>query len=283
MTHSYTTSGDLTFNFYRFLARKDIVTLNLQKHNQAKHPALRKTVTSIFYIFKCLILYPVSVFFWFCVMAGFLFLLGRNQSTESIMLVAMGVVGAIRVSSYYNEALATDIAKILPFALLGIMIIDNSLLRIVNSTEGVRAAALLWETLVYYLVAVVVIEFILRMVTGIFGLITGRSKSSRQKEEKDADLVQDAPVPAPTTPQSRRPNRHGLLHSRLQPYGTGAADTRQLLLPACCLIQRWLTRYNRSSEDLDVPKWNVSRRREFVSSDVTPQHECPPRGQPGLV
>ena len=191
-----TAYGVFIFNFYRFLARKDIVTLNLQKHNQAKHPALRKTVTSIFYIFKCLILYPVSVFFWFCVMAGFLFLLGRNQSTESIMLVAMGVVGAIRVSSYYNEALATDIAKILPFALLGIMIIDNSLLRIVNSTEGVRAAALLWETLVYYLVAVVVIEFILRMVTGIFGLITGRSKSSRLKEEQDADLVQDAPVPA---------------------------------------------------------------------------------------
>ena len=172
-----TAYGVFIFNFYRFLARKDIVTLNLQKHNHAKHPALRKTVTTIFYIFKCLILYPVSVFFWFCVMAGFLFLLGRNQSTESIMLVAMGVVGAIRVVLLLQTRRSQRISpRYFHSPLLGIMIIDNSLLRIVNSTEGVRAAALLWETLVYYLVAVVVIEFVLRMVTGIIRADNGQKQ-----------------------------------------------------------------------------------------------------------
>ena len=30
-----TVYGVLVFNFYRFLARKDIIPLNLQKHNQA--------------------------------------------------------------------------------------------------------------------------------------------------------------------------------------------------------------------------------------------------------
>ena len=196
-----TAYGVFIFNFYRFMARKDIIKLNLQKHNHAKHPALRKTISVIFYTFKCLMLYPVFVFFWFCVMAGLLYLLGRNQSTESVMLVAMGVVGAIRVCSYYKEALATDISKILPFALLGILIIDNSLVRIVDSAAGVREAALLWETLVVYLVAVVLVEFVLRMATGTFGLIRSRVRPDKQDEQRKAEPVQEALVAAERDPQ----------------------------------------------------------------------------------
>ena len=233
--------GVFIFNFYRFLARKDIITLNLQKHNKAKRPSLRKAVTTVFYIFKCLILYPVFVFFWFCVMAGFLFVFGRNQSTESIMPVAMGVVGAIRVCSYYNEALATDLSKILPFALLGILIIDNSLLRIVDSAEGVKEAALLWETLVHYLAAVVVIEFILRIATGLFGLITGRSKSSRQKDKQEADPVQDAPVSAPNDSQVPATEPAWSPSDPAPAFEVG----------------------DRTSEGSYVPRWNAPRRREF--------------------
>ena len=75
---------------------------------------LRKTFSVIFYIFMSLVLYPVFVFVWFGVMAALLYILSKNQTTENVMLVAMGVVGAIRVCSYYKEALATDIAKIDP-------------------------------------------------------------------------------------------------------------------------------------------------------------------------
>ena len=191
-----TVYGVLVFNFYRFLARKDIITLNLQKHNQAKRPALRKTISVVFYIFKFLMLYPVFVFFWFCVMAGLLYVLGKNQTTETVMLVAMGVVGSIRVSSYYREALSTDIAKILPFALLGVMIIDSSIIRIVESTEGVREAALEWETAIYYLVAVVALEFVLRMTAGIIGLIIGRRKSRDLEESQET--AQSEPTGAPS-------------------------------------------------------------------------------------
>ena len=86
--------------------------------------------------------------------------------------------------SYYREALSTDIAKILPFALLGVMIIDSSIIRIVESTEGVREAALEWETVIYYLAAVVALEFVLRMTTGIIGLMFGRRKSRNLQESQ---------------------------------------------------------------------------------------------------
>ena len=139
------------------------------------------------------------MFFWFAVMAVLLYLLSRNQPVEIVMLVAMGVVGAIRTCSYYKEALATDIAKILPFALLGITLIDSSIIRIIDSTEGVREAVLRWETAIYYLVAVVALELILRMVTGIFGFIRGRRKSHKLKKEASA--------PEPQMETSRPRNR----------------------------------------------------------------------------
>ena len=175
--------GVFVFHFYRFVARKDIFRLDLQKHNQAKRPFLRKTISVIFYVIKFLLLYPIFVFVWFAVIAGLLYLMSRNQSTDNVMLAAMGVVGAIRMCSYYNFALATDISKILPFALLGIMLIDNSLIDIANPTEGVREAALRLETVVYYLVAVVALEFVLRMLSGIVGWIRGKRGETPESEE----------------------------------------------------------------------------------------------------
>ena len=207
-----TVYGVFVFNFYRFVAQKDIFTLDLQKHNQARHAALRKTLSVVFYIVKFLVLYPIFVFFWFCVMAGLLYVLGKNQTTETVMLVAMGVVGAIRVCSYYKEALSTDIAKILPFALLGITIIDSSVVRIVASTEGVREAALRWETVIYYLVAVVALESVLRMTTGIIGHLMGRRKSPELQENQETAQPepggpQHTPEIAQTVPESPIPNR----------------------------------------------------------------------------
>ena len=183
--------GVFVFNFYRFVARKDIVTLDLQKHNQARHAAIRKILSVVFYIFRFLVVYPTFVFFWFCVMAGLLYILSRNQTIETVMLVAMGVVGAIRVSSYYTEALSTDIAKILPFALLGTMIIDSSVARIVQSTEGVREAALSWELVVSYLAAIVALEFVLRVTTGLVGLIVRRIRSP------EAEMTTEGAQPEP--------------------------------------------------------------------------------------
>ena len=182
-----TVYGVFVFNFYRFLARKDIFTLDLQKHNQAKRPALRKTISVIFYTFKCLMLYPVFVFFWFLVMAVLLYFLSRNQSIDVVMLIAMGVVGAIRICSYYKEALSTDISKILPFALLGIMLIDNSVIRLVESTESVREVALQWETLIsmaYYLGFVVSLELLLRMTSGAFVYFKNRRRSRREQKSQ---------------------------------------------------------------------------------------------------
>ena len=191
--------GVFVFHFYRFLARKDILDLNLSKHNEARHPFLRKTVAVVFYMFKCLLVFPLFVFFAFLVMAGLLFLMGRSQSIDSVMLAAMGVVAAIRICSYYNGVLSTDIAKILPFALLGIILIDNSLIRIPDPAESLHLASLELETMVYYLGAVVALEFLLRIASGILGLLK-RSPATSEPAGSRASAKVTQPERAPLRP-----------------------------------------------------------------------------------
>lgn len=188
--------GILVFHFYRFLARKDILKLDLSKHNQSRRPLLRKIISVIFYILESLMLFPILIFFWFLVMAGLLFLMNSDRSIESILLAAMGVVAAIRVSSYYNATLATDVAKILPLALLGIMLIDSSLIGLSESTEGIREAAVQWETMIYYLIGVVVLEFALRMVSAAWGLFRGTGEAAGPLAETPRSRVD--PIDAST-------------------------------------------------------------------------------------
>ena len=188
--------GILVFHFYRFLARKDILKLDLSKHNQARRPLLRKIIAVIFYVLESLMLFPILIFFWFLVMAGLLYLMNSDRSIESVMLAAMGVVAAIRVSSYYSATLAIDVAKILPLALLGIMLIDSSLIGLTESTEGIREAAVRWETMIYYLIGVVVLEFALRIASGAWGLVRGTENGAEPPIESPEPRVGPAEGPA---------------------------------------------------------------------------------------
>ena len=187
--------GIFVFNFYRFLARKDIFKLDLDKYNHTTRPLVHKTFASILYVVKFLIVFPGFVFFWFVVLAFLLSLMARNQSVDSILLAAMGVVGSIRICAYYNQALSTDLAKILPFALLGITLIDRSLANIPTPSANLADAVERWETMVYYMAAVVILEMVMRILAGTRALIRRKVAARRARIEDGA-----AAVPAPETP-----------------------------------------------------------------------------------
>ena len=191
--------GIFVFNFYRFLARKDIFRLDLDKYNHTTRPLVHKTFASVLYVVKFLIVFPAFVFFWFVVLAFLLSLMARNQSVDSILLAAMGVVGSIRICAYYNQTLSTDLAKILPFALLGITLIDRSLVNIPTPSANLEEAVEYWETMVYYMAAVVMLEMIMRILAGVRALIRRRMEARRAGDEGASAAV---PSPSPESPDA---------------------------------------------------------------------------------
>lgn len=165
------------FNFYRFLGRKDIFELDLEYLERLKGRSFRTFFAIISYVAKYLIFFPIVAFTWFGVLSLLLAFLAKGQPVESIFLVAMAVLSAVRVAAYYNEDLSKDLAKILPFALLGIFLIDLSYFSISATIVSLQSAVSAWENIVYYLGFVIFLEFSLRVVSAFFQSVFAGGKS----------------------------------------------------------------------------------------------------------
>ena len=87
-----------------------------------------------------------------------------------VLLASMGLVAAIRIAAYYNEDLSKDLAKMIPFALLGIFIIDVRLITLPDVMNIFWQIIYVWKNIAYYLMLTIYLEIILRIFSGIFGI-----------------------------------------------------------------------------------------------------------------
>lgn len=167
------------FKLYRFVARREIFKLNLQKYSESGLGWLKKLLSAVFYVIEYILLFPVFTFFWFIIFSVLLSFLAREQIVQNVLLVSIALVSSIRVAAYYNEDLSKDLAKMLPFALLGIFLVDISYFSFGNSLEIIKQIPSFWKIMVYYLIFAIILEFILRMSHGIF-----RFTEPEEKKEK---------------------------------------------------------------------------------------------------
>ena len=116
------------FKFYRFVAARDMFELDLSKYEESRYRWVRAILQVIMYLAKYIILFPIFAFLWFGVLTLILAFLSKEQAFSEILQMALATVTAIRVVAYYDEDLSRDLAKILPFAVLAIFLIDASLL-----------------------------------------------------------------------------------------------------------------------------------------------------------
>lgn len=121
--------GIFVYHFYKFLSKRDIFSFNIgEKLSQAKFKpsGQKKSVAprAAAFIATKLFIFPFVIFLWFIGYSSFMFMLVQNMPTETIFLVSSGLIIAIRISAYYNEDLSKDIAKLVPFTLLGIFLFN---------------------------------------------------------------------------------------------------------------------------------------------------------------
>ncbi|MBS3087958.1 hypothetical protein J4226_05170 [Candidatus Pacearchaeota archaeon] len=151
------------FYFYRFLAKKNIIELNLNQYNQYENPALIKIFAGVFYIIEYIILLPVLTFFWFGVLAILTLLLAKGIAVKTILLIAAALVTSIRVTSFVSEDLAKDLAKMVPFTLLAIAISTAGFFEIPLFFYRISEIPSLFSNVPYYLLFIVIIELIMRI------------------------------------------------------------------------------------------------------------------------
>ena len=168
------------FKFYRFVASRDMFAVDLSRYEDAGLRWLKSSFHVVTYILKYLILFPIFAFFWFAVLTLILAFLSKGQAFSDSLLIAIATVGAIRVTAYYRESLARDLAKILPFTVLAVFLVDVSFFSVDESIESLKEARDYTEDILYYLLLLIALEFVLRLLKGIVGLIAGPNRGRTQ-------------------------------------------------------------------------------------------------------
>jgi hypothetical protein len=149
------------FKFYRFVARRDLFKYSEEEESEKRW--FERFLGNIGYIFKHIFVLPILIFFWFLVLSAILAFLSKQEGAQMVLLISIALIATIRVVSYYNEDLSKDLAKMLPFALLGIFLVDISFFSAETSLNALKEIPGLWNILVYYLIFLIFLEVILRL------------------------------------------------------------------------------------------------------------------------
>ncbi len=156
----------LIWKFYRFIAKKNILELNLSR--RVGDSSSEKFFSSILNVLEYVIILPLLVFIWFGVLTIFLIILTDNIPVSIIILISATVVTAIRMTAYYKEDLSRDLAKLLPFSLLGVFITQYTAFNFGRVLEQISSIPSLFGNILYYMGFVLAIELILRILDLFF-------------------------------------------------------------------------------------------------------------------
>ena len=166
----------LIYHFYRLVAKQDIFEVKMDKYHRAEPGMLTWIINRILSFFKYGIIFPFVVFLWFGGFSVLLFLMAKNLETAQILMISATFVAAIRLVSYYREDLSKDLAKMIPFALLGVALIDPTFFSLELFFQRIDTIILFVPQVITYATFVIFLEWILRILVSVKRLLFGTKK-----------------------------------------------------------------------------------------------------------
>ena len=156
---------------HKFIAKKNILELNLNQYNKSKHPFFSKILAGMFYFIEYILVLPFLVFIWFSVFTLFLITLsGGEMDIKDILIISAITIASIRMTSYYSEGLSREVAKLLPFTLLAFSILSLYSLDIDKIIEHISKIPFFLENILIYFVFIIILELILRFFDFLFSI-----------------------------------------------------------------------------------------------------------------
>lgn len=161
------------WKFHRFISKKNVFSLDLHQYNKSEHPFLSRVFAIGFYLLEYAIILPIMIFFWFAVFAIFLTLMTKNLPIETILILSATIVGAIRMTAYYNERISEEIAKLFPLTFLAVAITTQGFFDFGKIAPQISQFPSLFGSITTYLIFIIALELLLRFfdfILSLFGL-----------------------------------------------------------------------------------------------------------------
>jgi hypothetical protein len=170
--------------FYRFLAKRDVLKINLERYNQYQHAGVLKFFSILFYILKFMIIAPIVIFFWFAILTIFMIVLAKELEVGTVVMICAALISAIRITSYFRRDLSKDLAKMVPFTLLGVAILTPGFIDIGTSISRMSQIPSFFDNAIYYFLFIVALEVILRLFC-LMGLLVDSTKSEWETNQEE--------------------------------------------------------------------------------------------------
>jgi len=164
------------WKYYKLLANKQILDLNLRQYNYSSHPIIEKILAMALYTLEYLIILPFLIIFWFAILSAFLLVLSMNSNTQQILLIAAAIIASIRITSYLNEDLSHEIAKLFPLAVLVVFAFGSIPLDSEIIIERFNQIPGLLNEVITFLIFIFVIEFLLRIIYSLTAFINSNDE-----------------------------------------------------------------------------------------------------------
>lgn len=158
------------YNFYRYIARRDCFKPSACNHT--------KFVGFCKYFF----LFPFVAIVFFLGFSLILISLTKTESYEisGILAIAFAIIITIRITAYYTEDLSKDVAKMLPFAILGIFLIDSTYFSFESVSERISSLPESVNVILRFLIMIILVEWVLRI---------GRNVRYKIAPKKDKETI----------------------------------------------------------------------------------------------
>lgn len=158
----------LIWKFYRFIAKKNLIQLNLQQYNYSENPLRSRTIGIILYTLEYIIILPFLVIFWYIAFVVFMFLVTQGVGVDTTLIISAAIIIAIRMTAYYKEDLSKDLAKMLPFTILGIALEKGGITNFQKILSKIYQIPDFFKLIIVYIIVIFIIEVILRIIENIF-------------------------------------------------------------------------------------------------------------------
>jgi hypothetical protein len=145
----------IIWHFYRFLAQRDCFTFH-----HSFHPR-------IINMLKYMFCFPFVAFIFFIGLSLMLLFITKDYDITILLTTAFAYVAAVRIVSYYSQDLARDLSKMLPLAILALVIIDPAYFSFGDIIYKIVTIPLFFTLCIKYILYIVIMEWILRLLLSI--------------------------------------------------------------------------------------------------------------------
>jgi hypothetical protein len=175
------------WKFYRSVAKKNLIGLDLNKYNKSKHPVITKLIAGGLYFLEYILILPFLIFIWFAFFTIFLILLTEVSETSTILILSATTIAAIRMIAYHNEDLSKDVAKLVPFTLLATSLLNPNFFSVERVLGHIQKIPVAFVDIFTYLFLIIILELVLRLFDFVLSLFSLGTEVKKEEEEKDVE------------------------------------------------------------------------------------------------